>query len=284
MVALQEVSMSTKLNLQKCHKLSILTIVLLLLGFMVWGCGASRQTSNMEGEEINLDELLGEDSVAGKGSEESEVLRLLGITPAENRPQQREFTNLTNEAEKNASEKGVNELEQELLGKDREITELRTELTQKESQITELETKTKLPSRPATTIKPRVKSGRLSSEFKSRYDYAFEQFKARNYQGALTIYSELLLSDPNNSLSDNCQYWIGECYYGLVNYNQAITEFEKVFSFPNSNKNDDTQLKLGLCYLKLGDKQQARAELERLMSNYPDSEYISIAQRYLGRL
>ena len=85
-------------------------------------------------------------------------------------------------------------------------------------------------------------------------------------------------------LSDNCQYWIGESYYGLRNYNQAIAEFEKVFSFANSNKIDDAQLKLGVCYLRLGDKAQARNEFDRLLSAYPSSEYKPVAQRYIARL
>ena len=122
-----------------------------------------------------------------------------------------------------------------------------------------------------------------SGDFKSKYQYALSQYNLGNYQGALSVLSELLFSNTKNSLSDNCQFWIGECYYGLGNYNQAIVEFEKVFSFPASNKGDDAQLKLGICYIKVGDRQQAQAELERLLSNYPDSEYIELAYRYLAR-
>ena len=98
------------------------------------------------------------------------------------------------------------------------------------------------------------------------------------------MFSELINTDPNNSLSDNCQYWIGESYFGMVNYNQAIAEFEKVFSFSSSNKNDDAQLKLGVCYVKLGDLAQARAEFNRLLAVYPKSEYTSIAQKYISKL
>ncbi|MFQ5770123.1 MAG: tetratricopeptide repeat protein [bacterium] len=250
--------------------------------FLGWGCGASRETANLEGDEIKLDDLLSEEYTdkSEKDSEEAEVLRLLGITPAENATQQ---TETVPEPELISSNKEVNDLEQELQQKDQEISELRTELTQKESKISELEEQVRsAESRPA--FKPTGNFTGPSSEFKSKYQYALNQFNARNYQEALTLFSELLLSDPNNSLSDNCQYWIGESYYGLTNYNQAIAEFEKVFSFPNSNKSDDAQLKLGICYLKLGDSQQARAEFERLISNFPDSEYLTLAQRYIGRL
>ena len=86
-----------------------------------------------------------------------------------------------------------------------------------------------------------------------------------------------------HSLSDNCQYWIGESYYALGNYQQAITAFQNVFTFSNSNKDDDAQLKLGICYIRLNDEEQAKREFEKLVNNYPTSEYVNIAKRYIAQ-
>ena len=88
----------------------------------------------------------------------------------------------------------------------------------------------------------------------------------------------------SHSLSDNCQYWIGECYYALRNFNQAAVEFEKVFTFPQSNKDPDAQLKLGLCYWNTGNAARAKEEFNRLIVNYPDSEYTIRARSYLSQL
>lgn len=257
----------------------------IVIVFLFLACGASRQTSDFEGDEIDLDELLGEEqtSTADHESEEAEVLRLLGISPVENEPPQTDSATIAQE-EQSSSEDEVALLKEELDRKDREISKLRSELTQKEAEISSLETKARMPVRLPAPVGRSGKSGRPATEFKSRYESGLNQFYSKNYQEALTLFRDLLLSDPSNSLSDNCQYWIGECYYGLGSFEQAIVEFEKVFSFPNSNKSDDAQLKLGVCYLKLGDKQQARSEFDRLLSNYPDSEYVSLAQRYLARL
>ncbi len=84
-------------------------------------------------------------------------------------------------------------------------------------------------------------------------------------------------------MSDNCQYWIGESYYDMGNYEQAIISFEQVFSFTNSNKDDDAQLKLGICYHKLNNQEKAKEEFQRLITYYPDSEYVSIARSYLNK-
>jgi len=67
-------------------------------------------------------------------------------------------------------------------------------------------------------------------------------------------------------------------------YNQAIIEFEKIFTFNDSDKNDDAQLKLGLCYTRIGNVEKAKVEFQKLVDTYPDSEFISRAQYYLQTL
>lgn len=264
----------------------VFPICLFLCLALLIGCGASRQGSTVKDDSVDIDELLGEEEVAqsGQPSEEDEVLRLLGITPAEEQVSETDVSPSDQQPEMLDLEDDINQLRQELLKKDQEISELRAELTQKEVKISDLEARAKVPTRPQVPVNGSGKAWEPSPQFKSKYQEALGQFKSRNYQNALSLFSELILSDPNNSLSDNCQYWIGECYFALINYNQAIAEFEKVFSFANSNKSDDAQLKLGICYIKLGDKSQARAEFDRLLSVYPDSEYRSLAQKYIARL
>lgn len=249
------------------------------------GCGASRQSANVSEEAINLDELLGEDemSQASNESEQVEVLRLLGITPAEPQPKNADFTTINQEQDPDGLQADVDLLKQELSEKDKEITQLRSELTEREFKISDLESKTNIPAQNPS-IPFSGQPSEPSPQFKSRYQNALNQFKTRSYNEAISLFSELLLSEPNNSLADNCQYWIGECYYGLENYNQAVTEFEKIFSFPNSNKSDDAQLKLGLCYVRLGDMNQARAEFDRLLAIHPNSEYVSLAQKYIAEM
>lgn len=251
----------------------------------LWSCGASRQNTDYGDESLDVDDLIGEQKdTQSKESDEAEVLKLLGITPDSGEVKTTEAS-VSGEAAKPVAEdleNDVEQLKQELLQKDREIYELRSELTKKEMKISELQAQPQATERTPATSGSRAKLSAV--DFKTRYQHALDQFRAREYESAISVFRDLIASNPNHELADNCQYWIGECYYGLGNYNQAIAEFEKVFSYPNSNKNDDAQLKLGICYVKLGDKAQARAEFERLLSIYPDSEYRSLAQKYLARL
>jgi tol-pal system protein YbgF len=121
-------------------------------------------------------------------------------------------------------------------------------------------------------------------DFDSRYQSALEKFDEGRYSEALKDLKQLLEQNPGNSLSDNCQYWIGECYYALGDFWQAICEFEKVFTFAKSNKYEDAQLKLGLCYLRLKDRESARRELTRLLARFPQSKYADLGRKLLKEL
>ncbi len=120
-----------------------------------------------------------------------------------------------------------------------------------------------------------------TSSFNNRYKEALDFYQSKKYHEAIQRFEALLVMDRNHTLSDNCQYWIGEAYYGLGSYQQAIVAFQKVFSFEKSNKNDASQLKLGICYMKLGDKEKAKAEFQKLINDYPTSEYNGVARRFI---
>ncbi|MCG8608533.1 tetratricopeptide repeat protein [bacterium] len=267
--------MKSKFLSARTGKIVYFVTVLYGLCALVVSCGSSRQEDNFETMDESLAESIDQAS-SSPSAEDEEVLRLLGITPNSSDTVATPGAGPPEVQTTSTSPEEIQGLKDELDQKDREITLLRTQLTQKEAQIHDLEAQVQArPAPPKTTS---------TFDFKLKYDQALRQYNARSYNEAIAIFSELLMADSEHSLSDNCQYWIGESYYGLQNYNQAISEFEKVFLFPNSNKVDDAQLKLGLCYMRLGDRVQAHAEFDRLLANYPNSEYKAAAQKYLGKL
>ncbi|HPG40366.1 MAG TPA: tetratricopeptide repeat protein [bacterium] len=204
-------------------------------------------------------------------SDEAEVLRLLGITEDDNSQTipQTEFSD--------SGAVPVNQLEAEAKRKETELATLKAELAERDRRIQELQNQmATTPSKPA--------AGAADNSFKGRYEAALSLYRNRSYRQAIQSFDELMTGNTANTLVDNCQYWKGECYYALGDFNQAILEFQKVFTYSSSNKLDSAQLKVGLCYLRLDNKDRARSEFEKLISNYPDSEYVSRAQTYLSRL
>lgn len=221
---------------------------ILCLGFLFVSlqCASSNKTKKQTGD---------------KQSEE-DVLKLLGISQNEQK------------TEGAAPQANITALEQQLRQKDAEINQLKSELVLKDERIAELE-----KDRSQISVAPMA-----GGDYAAQYNAALGMYRSGQYQEAISRFQSLLAQSMTNDLSDNCQYWTGECYYDMRNYRQAIVEFEKVFTFPKSNKDPDAQLKLGLCYMNLGDTAKAGEEFNRLITNYPKSSYVARAHVYLSRL
>jgi len=123
-----------------------------------------------------------------------------------------------------------------------------------------------------------------SSDFMQKYRAARTEFEAYHYQNALQTFQDLLEQYPNHPMADNCQYWIGECYFGMKQYQQAIVEFQKVFAFSQTDKYDDAQLMIGLSYVRSGQSDRAKTEFQTFLDTYAGSEYESIARRYIRNI
>lgn len=120
-----------------------------------------------------------------------------------------------------------------------------------------------------------------SKSFKDRYQEAFTLHQKNRNVEAIEIFRQLIAEDRTNELSDNAQYWLGECYYSLKQYSRAVIEFEKVLSFANTNKDDDAQIKIALCYLSLGNRKKANEQFQILIDRYPRSEFVAKARQYM---
>jgi tol-pal system protein YbgF len=162
--------------------------------------------------------------------------------------------------------------------KELEIEELKSQLTFRESKIAEL----KSGNRTGGNMELASFSSDLT-DISASYNEALQSFYSKNYDTAIQQFNLLLETNPLHKLASNCQYWVGESYFGKHDYSSASQAFEQVLAFERSHKKDDALLMLGRCYLKLGDTQLAAQMFEELMSTYPDSEYFEHAQRYAGK-
>jgi TolA-binding protein len=273
------------------NRLMILLFSAFFIASLFNYCGTSRKegdddSTEEEARQKELDEieaLLGitrEESDAQKKEEkpaqDDDMLGLLKSdqVPLQEQPEVKPKTQPVNQKE-------LNDLKAEVEKKNLLIADLKAQIRNQSDRIYELESQKQ-------RVTPMSAVGGLGDvppgEYGQRYQQAFDQFQAQNYKESLQMFESLLASDANNSLSDNAQYWIGECNYAMRQYKKAIIDFEKVFTFTNSNKNDAAQFKLGLCYLRLGDNSKAREEFQRLLDVFPESEYISRARDHLATL
>jgi len=179
-------------------------------------------------------------------------------------------------------EKEVSKLKSEVNLKNLLISDLKAQVQLQKDRISNVESGS---FSSAATGGYNVSVGDVSlEEYERKYQEGYDLFNAREYTASVQVFESLLASSVSHSLSDNAQYWIGECHYAIRQYDKAVMDFEKVFTFPKSNKLDDAQFKLGLCYLRKGENQKAKEEFQRLLDVYPKSEYLRRAEGHLQTL
>jgi tol-pal system protein YbgF len=169
----------------------------------------------------------------------------------------------------------IDELSSLIESKEKELDELRTTLDFKDQRISDLQSELSRISSSGYAVG--------EGSFNTTYESALRNFYARDYQGAIAVFNDLKNRFPTHKLTSNCQYWIGESYFGLRDYIQAAEAFQAVFNYATSYKKDDATLMLGRCYYNLHDMSRARSYFQGLLSEYPDSEYIEKARQWLNR-
>ena len=120
------------------------------------------------------------------------------------------------------------------------------------------------------------------TDVKDAYDRAFADLKALRYDRSAQKFSDFLGNHPDSEYADNAQYWLGESFYAVGNYGQALEAFDQLLSrYPDSPKAKDALLKIGYTHYEMENWDQARAALERVQQQYPDSTVARLAQNRL---
>ncbi len=117
------------------------------------------------------------------------------------------------------------------------------------------------------------------------YNTAYLDFTKGNFDLAIEGFKRYLKFFPNTELSDNAQYWIGECYYSQKHYPDAILEFEKVISnYPQGNKVPSAIYKIGLAYQSMNEINKAKRYYQKVINEYPNTTEAKLAKEKLASL
>jgi tol-pal system protein YbgF len=105
------------------------------------------------------------------------------------------------------------------------------------------------------------------------YDEAFSELTRKNYKTATQLFQKFLKQYPKSSLADNAQYWRGECFFALGDFEKAILEFQKVIKkYPKGNKVTAAILKQGYAFIQLKAYADAKAFFELLIAEHPKTQ------------
>jgi len=131
------------------------------------------------------------------------------------------------------------------------------------------------------------------NEVSGLFASALKEFNENDFYNARVKFEKFTRLYPGNSVIDSAQSYLAESYYGLKEYISAASEYQNLIrQFPNSKLADKAQYKIALSYYKLSpeyslDQQytlKAINEFIILMEDYPASEYVVEAEKYITEL
>jgi TolA-binding protein len=294
---------------------NLLFLLILTASFFVWnGCASSKktvqesdssaQTQSSQDDYDEIEKLLGisreepsgtdqqktqqPQTTTAKNESGDDLIKLLEVDETKKKNQAPSQQTTGSDKRLTRLQDQVDDLRTQLKKKDMEIADLKAQLMMRDDATGSTSDKSASQSNFYRSMnKPAASSASRSSapsDYVSKYDQGLSLFHDRHYREALSTFEQLLSEDTNNDYSDNAQYWLGECYYAMGRYKEAIMAFEKVFTFRYSNKDDYAQFKIGQCYFMLGEKQRARQEFQQLLDNYPKTALLGRARDYLAQL
>jgi len=111
-----------------------------------------------------------------------------------------------------------------------------------------------------------------TGSIQEQYDYAFNLLRQADYANAEKAFAQFLKTHPDNTLSSNAQYWMGETLYVRNKFKEAAVAFAEGYQkYPKSNKAPDSLLKLSLALSAMKANDDACAALGELTRNYKDA-------------
>lgn len=115
------------------------------------------------------------------------------------------------------------------------------------------------------------------------YTQAYADFARGNYDLAIQGFQEYLRNYSGTDFADNAQYWIGECLYGKLKYEDAIEAWNVLLrDYSASDKLPDARVKKGMALEKLGRRSQAQLEYRFVVERFPNSQAARIAREKLN--
>jgi len=117
------------------------------------------------------------------------------------------------------------------------------------------------------------------------YNAAYSDYMKGSYDLAKQGFEEYLKHYPDTELSDNAQYWIGECNYVQRKFPDAIQAFDKVVqNYPKGDKAPAAALKKAYSLLEIKNNDAGVRELRWVIQKYPGSDSAQLAKDRLNSL
>lgn len=164
---------------------------------------------------------------------------------------------------------------------------------EKEAQVTPTATPKSVTTQPKNA--PVVVHSTLASapialhaptgQEKRAYSDAYNLIRDRKFDESEVALSNFVEMYPDNTLTGNAYYWLGEIKLVQGKSDEAVKAFQTILkAFPGHSKEPDVLYKLGTVTDQLGDTVKAKSYLQDVIKRFPDTSSASKASAYLSKI
>jgi len=124
-----------------------------------------------------------------------------------------------------------------------------------------------------------------SAQSQQAYNNAYNLIRERKFDESEIAFNQFVQDYPNNTLTGNGYYWLGEVKLVQGKSREAVDAFSTVIKmFPGHSKEQDALYKLGTVSDQLGDTAKAKSYLQDVIRRFPDSKAAKLATGYLSKI
>jgi TolA-binding protein len=135
-------------------------------------------------------------------------------------------------------------------------------------------------SKPTVSKPGNIKSPEISQQ---NIQQALNHFSKKDYQGAINELNIVLTKEKDPQTAASCNYWLGESYFRMGSYANAVKFFEKAAGTSYS-KSEEAKVMIGESFLRSGKTSEAKKSFEQFIKNNPKSKYLPRAKKLLQQL
>ncbi len=132
---------------------------------------------------------------------------------------------------------------------------------------------TPISSQPTTSMPPAGGGGGPAPSADTLYSNGLRDITSGKYDLARQEFQDYLKYYGDTDLASNAQFYLGEIAYSQKNYDQAVSEYDRVLTnYPKSFKLAPAHLKKGMALIDLGQKTAGVRELRDVVKRFPGTE------------
>lgn len=150
-------------------------------------------------------------------------------------------------------------------------------------------TKQKLPTTnieannvPAATKIQSPATASVSTE--EAVNLALKSFAKQDYQTSINELNKIMSRNKDAQSQAVSCYWIGESYFRMGKYSDALRFFEKTLAAGVNIKKEEAKIMTAESYLRLGNTKDAKLNFRQFIESYPKSRYLPRAKKLLQQI